>query len=114
MAMTRKEFLKSAAVVVGGGMALSTLGCDGGGGGGDGCTSVIQLNHGHAITFTRADAEAGADKTYHIKGGADHDHTVTITAAQFADVLAGTQVVSASSFDDVGATHQHDITLNCT
>lgn len=94
MTMTRKEFLTGAALTV------AALGCGGGGGAND-CGVTIELNHGHRFTVAKADATAGAEKTYHIQGGADHDHTVTITAAQFSSVEIGL------------ATHDHNVTVNC-
>jgi len=109
--MTRKEFLQGAGAVV----AVALTGCgDGGGGGGGGneCGTTIDLNHGHVLTVAKADATAGVEKTYHIQGGATHDHTVTITAAQFADLAAGTQVILTSS-PSTDLTHDHSITVNC-
>ena len=47
----------------------------------------IMDNHSHAphvMTVTADDVAAGVDKQYHIMGAANHDHVVTITAAQFA------------------------------
>ena len=108
--MTRKDFLKSAAAVMGGGLALSALGC---GGPALTCGGAIALNHGHTLTVPGADAQAGTEKTYHIQGSGDHDHTVTITAAQFADLRAGTQVVITSSLDE-GFTHDHEVTVTCS
>lgn len=118
--MTRKEFLEVAAAVLGGAAALSALGCGGdggggggGGGGGNGCTEVIQYNHGHSLVVTRAEAETGVERTYQMGGSADHGHAVTVTAAQYAELLAGGEVVITSTFDE-DATHQHDVTIRCT
>jgi hypothetical protein len=110
MTMTRKEFLKGAAAA----LAVIGVGCGdgGGGGGGNDCGATIELNHGHTLPVAKADATAGVEKTYHIQGDATHDHTVTITAAQFADLAAGTGVTVTSSVD-AGATHDHTITVNC-
>ena len=110
MTMTRKEFLKGAT------FTLVVLGSGSGCGGGTpptDCGTTIELNHGHRFTVAKADATAGAEKTYHIQGGADHDHTVTITAAQFADLAAGTQVTVLSSVDIGLGTHDHNVTVNC-
>jgi hypothetical protein len=111
MTMTRKEFLKGTGAVV----AVALAGCGGGGGGGNpptDCGTTIELNHGHVLTVAKADATAGVDKTYHIQGSATHDHTVTLTAAQFADLAAGNEVTITSSVD-AAATHDHNITVNC-
>jgi len=111
MAMTRKELLRSAAVMAGGGLVLNALGC---GGQSTSCGATIALNHGHSLAVPRADAQAGADKTYSIRGGADHDHTILLTAGQFADLLAGSAVVVTSSPDTPGLTHDHEVTVTCT
>jgi len=110
MAMTRKEFLRSAAAVVGGGLALGAIGC--GGGGGQACGATIADNHGHSLSVPRADAQAGAEKTYSIAGGSDHDHTITLTAGQFATLLGGSPVTVTSSVD-AGGTHDHEVTVTC-
>src|SRR5690242_13655428 len=52
----------------------------------DGTTSVIADNHGHVLVVTKDDVAAGADKAYDIQGTSDHPHTVTITAAMFAQL----------------------------
>ncbi|HEY8208186.1 MAG TPA: hypothetical protein VIG99_11935 [Myxococcaceae bacterium] len=104
--MTRKEFLKGAALTV------VAVGCGGGASPTD-CGITIDVNHGHTLTVPKADASAGGDKTYHIKGGADHDHTVTITAAQFASLRVGTEVTITSSPDIGLNTHDHGVTVNC-
>ena len=62
--------------------------------------SVIMGNHGHALTVTKAEAMAAADKTYDIKGTAMHTHTVVITVAQFAMMLAGTPVAVTTKVPD--------------
>jgi hypothetical protein len=72
--------------------------------------ATIANNHGHAITVTAAEANAGVDKTYQIEGGADHPHTVLITAANFATLrVAGTVMVGSS--EDAG--HTHVVTVTC-
>ncbi|MCS6799767.1 MAG: hypothetical protein NZ898_14840 [Myxococcota bacterium] len=83
------------------------------GGGGTSCTSpsvTIGDNHGHEMTVTAADVEAGVEKTYGIQGTSRHPHTVTLTAAHFADLRAGRTVMVRSSTD---AAHAHDITVRC-
>jgi hypothetical protein len=70
----------------------------------------IEDNHGHTLVVSEADVAAAADKTYDIEGGADHAHTVEITAAQFAQLAAGEEVVIESSDDDG---HSHDVTIIC-
>ena len=71
----------------------------------DRCTDSVaegpSNSHGHAICITRAQIDAGEEITLTSAGGT-HDHTVVITAAQLADIGAGTRVTVSS--DD---THPH-------
>ena len=71
---------------------------------------VIGNNHGHRLVVPPSDIAAGATKSYAIQGTSGHDHTVTITAAQFAALGAGGTVVVTSS-DTFG--HSHDVTVSC-
>lgn len=121
MTMTRKQFLRS---VVGAGIgavgvaALAGCGGDDGGGGtpdspAAACTAptaAIQGNHGHTLTVSIADVNAGLDKTYDITGSSGHPHMVTITAADFTMIKAGTtrMVVSTS-----GGGHTHPVNVMC-
>ena len=121
MTMTRMEFLRS---VVGAGVgaigvaALAGCGGDDGGGTPDSpaaavCTTpsaAIQGNHGHTLTVSLADVNAGVDKTYDIMGTSLHGHSVTLTAADFTMIKAGTtrMVVSTS-----GGGHTHPVNVTC-
>jgi hypothetical protein len=61
---------------------------------------MIADNHvhlSHSMTVTAADVDAGVDKTYSIPGTAMHDHTVTITAAQFAQLKLKLAVMDTST-----------------
>jgi hypothetical protein len=62
------------------------------------------------ITVTKADIMAGVDKSYHIMGGATHDHVVTITAAQFAMLALNTDISDTSTTTNA---HDHVITISC-
>ncbi len=124
--MTRHEFLRSmvGASVAGAGVAaLAGCGSDGSPPPPDAprpidsppgaCTSpneVIGANHGHTLTVTLADLNAGMDMTYDITGGSAHSHDVTITAAQFAMIKAG-MTVSVTSTS--GGGHTHGVTITC-
>ena len=62
--------------------------------------TTIGDNHSHAphtMTVAAADIAAGVDKQYHIMGAANHDHVVTITAAQFAMLAQGQAVGDLST-----------------
>ncbi len=49
-------------------------------------------------------------RTYDIQGGAVHTHSVTFSAAQLAQLKAGSMVTVTSS---VGDGHQHTVTEAC-
>ena len=116
--ITRKAFLQSlgfGALAVG---VLSACGSSGGSAGPDAATScamngtasTIGANHGHVLVVSKTDVAAGQDVTYHIMGGANHDHTVLITAAMFQTLQGNHGVMTTSSTDDQ---HSHPITVVC-
>jgi hypothetical protein len=129
MSSTRREVLRNAALL-GGSLFFSRtlMGCavdaDGADGPEDGETveetedglvtckaPVISANHGHKLTVSAADVAAHVKKTYSIKGTSGHDHLVTITAAQFAQLGAGHAITLVST--NV-AGHTHSVTVTCT
>jgi len=120
MTMTRKDFLRS---IVGAGLGVASVaviaGCGGDDGGGSvdapaaGCTtptSAIASNHGHTITVSLTDVNAGVDKTYDITGTSAHTHMVTVTAADFTAIKAGTTRMVTST---TGGGHTHAVTVMC-
>lgn len=119
MTMTRKEFLRTlvgASVGAAGVAVIAGCGDDGGGSTADAppptCASpasVIQANHGHVMMVSMADVTAGAAKTYNIMGTATHDHTVMISAAQFAQLKTGGTLTLTSS----NTLHTHSVTVMC-
>jgi hypothetical protein len=117
MPISRKTFLIQAAS---GGWLLATAGC--GGGGGDssnppapsassGCAATISDNHGHVLAIAAADLNSTSDITYDIQGSAGHTHSVTFTAAQLAQLKAGSTVSVTSSMT---LSHDHRIGELCT
>jgi hypothetical protein len=115
MPLSRKAFLIQ---IAGGGWLLATTGCGGGGSdnntvappAGSGCGATISGNHGHVLAIDTADLTSTTDKTYDIQGGATHSHTVTFTAAQLAQLKAGTAVSVTSSMTN---SHDHGISEVC-
>jgi hypothetical protein len=73
-------------------------------------TATIAQNHGHVMAVAVADLTAGATRTYMIRGGAMHDHAVTLSAQDFARLMAGETVVKQSSET---VEHTHDVTVRC-
>ena len=53
--------------------------------------------------------------TYNIVGAADHNHLITLTAAQLQQIKAKTAVtvVSTAGTDMYIGTHTHSVTVNC-
>lgn len=97
----------------GGGTAPSGGGGEGGAGGappGEACTETISANHGHVLEVSQADIDAAQEKTYDIQGGSPHSHLITLTAADFATLAGGGQVVVTST---TGGAHTHDVTVVC-
>ena len=71
---------------------------------------MITANHGHNLTIPETDLDSTTSKTYNIRGVSDHDHVVTLTPAQLAQIKAKSAVTIASSVDFA---HFHDVTVNC-
>ena len=120
MTMTRKQFLRSVVGVGVGAVGVAALaGCGGDDGGGSVdapaavCTTpaaAIQGNHGHTITVTLTEVNAGVDKMYDITGTSIHSHMVTITAADFVMIKAGTTRMVVST---TGGGHTHPVNVMC-
>ena len=76
----------------------------------NGTVVTIASNHGHVLVVPAADVEAATQKIYHIQGTAAHDHTVTVSAANFNqlknDPTSSVMVVSS-------APNAHLITIIC-
>jgi len=111
MRISRKDFLRTALIAVG----VAELGCgggddDGGGAKAGDCPGDIVSNHGHKLTVSAADVQAGVDKTYNIQGTADHTHQVTVTQGNFTDLKAG-QLVALTTTTAQG--HNHSVTVQC-
>jgi len=70
----------------------------------------ISANHGHALTVPSGDVDSTVDMVYSIMGAADHNHLVTLTTAQLAQLKAKTAVTVIST---VGVGHTHSVTVSC-
>ena len=115
--VTRKVFLRRLA---GGGLMLSLAAC-GGGGGEEGeapsmaaCEDVtFSDNHGHALAIPDADLDSVSAKTYSIRGTALHDHEVTLSPAQLAQLKARQGISVTSTMAGLTA-HTHTMTATCS
>ena len=135
MSITRKQFLGS---VTGGTVTLLIQACGGGGstafialfGGGNGggsngnqgpassCGSSdgqITGNHGHLLTVPAADLTSTIAMTYSIMGSATHDHLLTLSPSDLAQLNSGGTVTEVSSLTDAApfGPHSHDVTVTC-
>ncbi len=127
MRITRQTFLKNSILTLGALWAYGATGCSGsdsnaydepGSGGSSGstgagsgtCAASIDANHGHSLVVTPDDVTQAADKTYDIQGSAVHTHSVTITAADFANLAQGQSLVVTSTETSL---HSHTITVSC-
>jgi hypothetical protein len=76
------------------------------------CSSTllnIVGNHGHMVTVTEAEINAGAEKEYTLSTALSHFHTFTLTPGNFADLLAGKRITVTTST----TTHSHTINIEC-
>lgn len=71
----------------------------------------ISANHGHTLTVSAADVQAGVQRTYSIQGRSGHPHTITLNSSDFAALAAGNAVTVSSSFD---AGHTHQVVVTCS
>lgn len=118
MGFTRMQFVQALAGI---GAGLALPGCGGGSddpapapGGSLRCGAsgaAISGNHGHALLVPVADLDATAAVVYAIVGSADHDHAVTLSPAQLAQLRAGGSV-SVTSTTTFG--HDHRLDIRCT
>ena len=114
--MKRREFLRNIGLSVGWfGVVVVLDGCSdeddpgtpGSGGTGD-VDGVIGANHGHVVTITGVQLDAGGSVILTLVGGT-HTHSVTLTAQQVEAVAMGQRVSATSSSDSA---HSHPVTFN--
>jgi hypothetical protein len=63
----------------------------------------------HVMVVTLEEVMAGVQLDYDIRGASLHTHTVTLSAADYATLAGGGQVMVDSSF----GTHMHTVTVIC-
>ena len=73
--------------------------------------TAITGNHGHALTIPAADVNSPIDIVYSIMGAADHNHFVTLSVAQLAQIKGKTAATTMSTMAADG--HTHLVTVNC-
>lgn len=72
--------------------------------------TAISSNHGHTLSVSKADIDASTDKSYSIQGSSGHNHTITLTAANFTTLKSAKTIQVESSSDN---SHRHDVTVTC-
>ena len=80
------------------------------------CTDTVGMNHSHAphvlmVPWSDVMMTPSVDRMYGIQGAANHNHMVTITAADFDMLRAGGSVMETST---VAVCHMHVCTVMCT
>lgn len=70
--------------------------------------TTISANHGHVLTVPLADLRAGVEKSYDIAGTAGHNHTVTLSAADFALISTEGTLTKSTT---VASGHSHTVTV---
>lgn len=68
----------------------------------------ISSNHGHEAVVTTAQQDAETAFDLNIMGSSGHNHTISLTSQDLADLKAGTEVVKTSS--NVNG-HAHTVTF---
>lgn len=76
----------------------------------NGTSNTIGSNHGHTLTVSKADVTSGASKTYSIQGTSGHNHSVTLTAANFTSLKNNSNISVTSTNDD---SHTHSVSVSC-
>jgi len=76
----------------------------------NGTAATVPSDPLHMLTVPREDVLAGVQKTYHIQGQENHDHLVTLTPTDFANLSKGMQVNEIST---VTLNHQHTAFVQC-
>ena len=71
---------------------------------------TFTANHGHTLIISRADLDSALSRTYSIIGTSGHDHQITLTATQLAQLKAG-GTISVTSF--FGPGHEHQMSGGC-
>lgn len=70
----------------------------------------ITRNHDHSLTVSKADVDAGVEKSFSIQGGSGHNHTIVLTTANFETLKNEKTFKVESSRDD---SHRHEVTISC-
>ncbi len=76
----------------------------------NGTVGSVSSNHGHSISVSKADIEAGVTKQYNIQGSSNHSHSVTVSESDFTSLKSNQQIQLATSS---GGGHTHSVIISC-
>lgn len=130
--MDRREFTVAGVLAALSGVAITISGCGGGGGGGSYSSpsspsastptpasssdklGSISDNHLHDAVITGAQLTAASTVQLDIRGGADHTHTITLSADAIRGIQTGQKVATDSTTTSSAtmSSHQHTVTFN--
>ena len=117
--LDRREFTRLSVLALLGGASITITSCGGGGsspgapnppGAGGDERGEITGNHGHTVTLTSAQMQAGGDMTLTLTTGTpEHVHSLSLTAAEVTTIRGGGRVSKVSSTTDL---HEHTVIFN--
>lgn len=115
--VTRREFSRESLSALFAGVLVTVSACNDRGptAPSDGArVGSVSANHGHVATVTSVQITAGNDVVLDIRGGADHPHTVELSAGEVQQIASGARVSKSSSTNASSSTaaHQHTVTFN--
>ena len=118
--LSRREFSLEALTALFAGVVITVTACDDDGGpvsvgpGGLNEIGIVSDNHAHVATVLSAELNLGNAVTLDIRGGADHPHTVSLSAVEVVQIRDGQRVTKVSTTDSSAAfgVHQHTVTFN--
>ena len=117
--LDRREFTRLSLLAMLGGASITITSC-GGGGSSPGAPNPPQSdgnergeitgNHGHSVTITAAQLQAGGDLTINLTVGTpEHTHYIALTAAEVATIRGGGRVSKVTSTEQA---HEHTVIFN--
>jgi hypothetical protein len=110
--MDRREFTSKALLAMLAGVTVTMTGCGSPSAptlAATDSTGAVGTNHGHAVTISAAQLNAGGGVSLNIQGTSSHDHVLELTALEVVRIRAGIQVVKSCG---MMRSHQHTITFN--
>lgn len=123
--LDRREFSRESLLLLFGGLSITVTGCSGGGSSPMAATptaagqpasgiadvrGTVAGNHGHVALLTGMQISAAGAVSITIRGAADHDHQLALSAAEVARLRDGQAVAVRSAAGTDG--HDHMVTFS--